>query len=224
MWGSSGGRYWSTGVVVLNPRLELQPNDDLAARSGRGPQDEGSPGLCGVLAVCDLVLPDSSVVKVASAYGMWERDVSGSSISEGTMNRILDDLLPSVDAEHHVVLAGDFNIWIQPYRGAVWPAYQAVFDRLSSAGLVDCVQAQEGWGRLPLDGCSCGASLSCRHVRTYRHRWQPTSSPWQNEYVFASESLAHQLVACTVLDDDVYWALSDHCPVLATFDLPTASD
>jgi endonuclease/exonuclease/phosphatase family metal-dependent hydrolase len=224
VWGSTGGRYWSTGVVVLNPELVLQPYEDLAARSTHGPQDEGPPGRTGVLAACDLVFPDRTVVTVASAYGMWERDGTGSAISEGTMHRILDDFLPSVATERQVVLAGDFNIWIQPYQGAVWPAYQAVFDRLSFAGFVDCLQSEDGWGRRPLDGCSCGGGPNCRHVRTYRHRWQSSSNPWQNDYVFASAALARCLTECRVMDDETYWALSDHCPVLATFDLTATND
>ncbi|HET7690504.1 MAG TPA: endonuclease/exonuclease/phosphatase family protein [Nocardioidaceae bacterium] len=217
LWGSKGGRYWSAGVVVLNPEFTVRPFADLVVRAAQGPLEEGRPGRTGVLAACNLELQAHTVVTVASAYGMWERDAAGTSISEGTMNHILDDFLPTLPSEQSVVLGGDFNIWIQPHQGAVWPAYQAIFDRLTSAKLIDCLQAEDGWGRAPLADCSCGGGPGCRHVRTYRHRWQPSSNPWQNDYVFASESMARNLVACSVLDDDAYWALSDHCPVLARF-------
>ncbi len=45
------------------------------------------------------------------------------------------------------------------------------------------------------------------------------SKPWQNDYLFASTSLVPSLTSWTRLTSDEMWSKSDHCPVIATFDL-----
>jgi len=39
------------------------------------------------------------------------------------------------------------------------------------------------------------------------------------ESFFASRALAPSLISCAPVDDEQAWALSDHCPVIAEFDV-----
>jgi exonuclease III len=43
--------------------------------------------------------------------------------------------------------------------------------------------------------------------------------PYNNDYILASTAMAKRLTACHALDEDDAWALSDHCPVIAHFDI-----
>lgn len=40
-----------------------------------------------------------------------------------------------------------------------------------------------------------------------------------DDYLYATPSLARRLKELRVVNDEVTWALSDHCPVVAIFDL-----
>ncbi len=205
---AGGGRPWSTGIVVTNPQLHLR-REPTGTRSSRP----------GTLTLAELYRGDTHLMTLASGYGLFETDPdTGEKQSERTMHNITADLAPLMrsDPSRRLILAGDFNAWTQPYRGQVWPAYQAVFDGLSALGLVDCM-ALDRPRRLPLAGCPCGGGEICRHVRTYRHRNSPASTPWQNDYVFASRSLEPELVRSEPFGDEGIWQFSDHCPVIAEF-------
>jgi len=56
-------------------------------------------------------------------------------------------------------------------------------------------------------------------MRTYRHDDKPDSHPGQIDVVFATETLAASMVACVTVDDEQAWKLSDHCPVVAEFEV-----
>jgi len=43
--------------------------------------------------------------------------------------------------------------------------------------------------------------------------------PWVNDYIFASESLAARVTKAEVLETPAVLSLSDHNPVVVTFDL-----
>jgi exonuclease III len=49
--------------------------------------------------------------------------------------------------------------------------------------------------------------------------WAARDYPWVNDYIFASESIAKKVVAHQVVEQPEMLALSDHNPVVATFDL-----
>lgn len=140
-----------------------------------------------------------------------------------TLHRILSDLVPLFDDRRynrHVILAGDLNAGSQgpPEDPDVKRSAYAVARIRNDFDLVDCVDLKLGPTR-HLPNCPCGAP-ECRHYRTQRHRGD-SPVPWQNDYVFATPNLTDRLTSCQPLngDDDPAWRLSDHCPIIAEFDL-----
>jgi exonuclease III len=116
-----------------------------------------------------------------------------------------------------VILAGDLNTTTQ---GAASKENQAAiaFGRLSAWGLVDCIGRTRA-SRPRLAGCKCPDGDDCSHVRTYRHNMKPESDPTQWDYAFASESIVHRMKECQVVDEDVAWKLSDHCPIVLELEI-----
>jgi endonuclease/exonuclease/phosphatase family metal-dependent hydrolase len=210
-WQISPTRRWGSAVVSYGPALTEVPT----ARTPYSSQDVPLRGTHpGCVAVAQAVLPDQCKLTLISAYGLID---AGYSVT--TLHRILSDLTPLFDDKRynaHVVLGGDLNGGTQAGEGDRHLArHRLVFERIKAFGLVDCLDAKLGENR-PLPGCPCG-DASCRHVQTHRHL--RSSKPWQNDYVFASDRLATKLTACYAHDVDAAWALSDHCPVIAEFDL-----
>jgi hypothetical protein len=162
-------------IVALHPDIRLHERPLHEARSHPG-----------TLAVADVLFHDDRVMTIASAYGMLEdRD-----FSDRSMHLILDDLEPMLASESaQLVLGGDFNMWTQPWNGAPREPYRRAFDRIASLGLFDCLQSGVDPRRDYLAKCPCGDPASCTHVRTLRHMNSADSTPWQVDYLFASEDL-----------------------------------
>lgn len=118
------------------------------------------------------------------------------------MQRTLSDLTPILDVNRSkapVVLGGDLNVSPQ----IRWPdtaAHKAVIERIKAFGLRDCLGATHAG-----------------FVQTYRSRNSRSRSSWQGDWVFASDRL--RLVRCEPEDSDQAWALSDHCPIVADFEV-----
>lgn len=115
-----------------------------------------------------------------------------------------------------VVLGGDLNTGTQWSRSEqiVKARDRSVLDRIAALGLVDCIRAKRAPGRL--EGCLCLEGDDCAHVRTRRDSRHP-SVPYQTDYLFASPQLASALISCQVLATDVWFAISDHAPIVADF-------
>lgn len=133
------------------------------------------------------------------------------------MHRVISDLSDLVGSGEAVLLAGDFNVTTQPYRSgdpAGWwrRQDQTVFDRLAALGMIDLVAAHLPEEHRGPEGCPC-ADPGCRHVRTTRHMRQATSTPYQNDWAFASTAFAERVTSCRVVDEEVCWAASDHAPI-----------
>jgi hypothetical protein len=167
----------------------------------------------GCVRVAQFGLPDQTKLSLISAYGLIDY---GYAVT--TMQRILSDLTPLFDNARYnaqIVLAGDLNLSTQlapPHRAR----HQNAFDRIKAFGLVDCLDRMLGKDR-PLPGCPCGAA-KCRHVQTFRFAGRP-HAPWQDDYLFASPRLANKLTACYADSAGAAWDYSDHCPVVAEFEL-----
>lgn len=131
-WESVPSGAAPTGIVVLNDRFKLQPHGNAPALGSEDSVELLSHA--GTLTVCDVHADDDYVTTVASAYGMFEqRDVS-----ELSMHRIVNEVERLlVDPDVHLVLGGDFNMWIQPWQGAPYGPYREVFERLQSLGMRD---------------------------------------------------------------------------------------
>jgi hypothetical protein len=149
---------------------------------------------------------------IVSLYGIWDRmPDSGDIFAEATLHRALSDLalLFQAKATDRLVLAGDLNIW-RGYGQEKWRRrYQTVFDRLEAYGLK--LAGPHRTIEKPLEGCPCNAGNDCSHVRTYRHQHRKSSTPYQNDFVFAR---GVQVGRCDALDEERYWKHSDHCPLL----------
>ena len=156
----------------------------------------------GALTVADVTLPGISTIVVVSLYG--QMDKNGYSIT--TLHRMLSDLTHLFNGElrkggkPRIILGGDLNASRQFDAKQGNESHRIFFDRLEDFGLVDCQ----------------GAFIDER-PRTLRHA--KSSFPWVNDYIFASKSLARKIVLCKVVEQPELLELSDHNPVVVTFEL-----
>jgi endonuclease/exonuclease/phosphatase family metal-dependent hydrolase len=141
-------------------------------------------------------------------------------LSDASVHRSLSELSPVLDDPKYnkqVILGGDLNTGTQwPIGDAYGKRDRNVLDRLEAIGLVDCLRAMRAPGRL--DGCPCIDGENCAHVRTRRDSRRP-AVPYQTDYLFASRRLASRLVSCESLATDEWFAISDHAPIIAEFEL-----
>jgi exonuclease III len=119
---------------------------------------------------------------------------------------MLSDLTHLFDGEFRpggrpkVILGGDLNASTQLDVQYGTKTNRIFFDRLEAFGLMDCQ------GQFTKD-----------RPRTLRH--SKSDIPWVNDYIFASNSLAKKVLSHEVLEQPKMLNLSDHNPVVVTFDL-----
>ncbi len=182
-------RSWGTAVVAW-PGVDLRP-----------PLVQEGVGVAGTAVTAVLVKAGGVPITVVSVYGLMQQRANGIRYAVPSVHAVLNDLTATLDvrrSQQPVVLAGDLNV--SPQIGPPdTEAHAAVIARITAFGLVDCLHSTHG-----------------EYVRTHRHRNDPASKAYQDDWVFASPPL--RLLACEALDDDAAWALSDHCPVLVEFD------
>ena len=178
------------------------------------------PG-CVTIAAVDL--PNDFPLTVISCYGLMDP------YAQTTVFRIIADLIPLFDdvkLGKNIILAGDLNIGTEQKKDmGERRRHAAILEGIKSLGLVDCSELTKA-SREPLVDCPCIDSPNCGHIVTHRHNKGRTT---QNDYIFATESLASKLEACYAVDEksqkgfpvteDGNWKLSDHCPVAAEFKL-----
>lgn len=173
----------------------------------------------GSVSSAEVTLPGHESFVAVSLYGAFDY---GYSVT--TVHKQLSDLTPLLDSSFgkRVVIGGDLNCSTQvdpPHRAR----HRNLFDRFASLGLVNLLDLTADW-RGKLTNCWCDEEV-CRHVQTHRHRNSATARPWQDDYLFATSVLADRLVDCRAVDegDPDPWSLSDHVPVVATFELDRRS-
>jgi endonuclease/exonuclease/phosphatase family metal-dependent hydrolase len=111
-----------------------------------------------------------------------------------------------------LVLGGDFNVAVA-LRAPDHPLYNSPGERALLArlrdelGLLPCWQALHP-GETP--------------ARTLRWMRRLDSLPYHCDGVFAPTAWLPALQSCEVLEDEGWCALSDHNPVVATFDISTS--
>jgi len=156
----------------------------------------------GALTVAHVTLPDNSTLVVVSAYG--QMDKFGYSIT--TLHRMLSDLTHLFENDLQrggrpkIIFGGDLNASLQFDAKQGNNSHRIFFQRLEDFGLQDCQ------GQFTKD-----------RPRTLRHG--RSRFPWVNDYIFASESLAKKVAAVQVIEQPEILNLSDHNPVVVTFDL-----
>jgi hypothetical protein len=214
---------WGSAVVSFRPDLMLKarPRVALADCHTNGVRDDqlpdSHPGACAVADVLDG--KGRMILTAISLYGQWEAIADGRIYSCARLHRMVSDLTGvfATARRHPLLVAGDFNVTTQiAYAGqtqAETDGAAAVFARLRSWGLVDCI-AKTRADRPRLRGCTCPESNNCSHVQTFRLKNRADSRPTQLDYAFVSAGLAPKLRACNVVDTPAAWALSDHCPLV----------
>ncbi|MGB8648923.1 MAG: hypothetical protein WCF84_27045 [Anaerolineae bacterium] len=204
LWQPIGGRRdWGSAIVSYgNVNLTPIPAVRLGERRDKEMLEDSHPGC---VRVAEAGLSNGTAVTVISIYGLNSDPVrNGIKYATTTVHRILSDLMPILDVarakERRVILAGDLNVSPQiPQPNTIH--HEIVIKRIKAFGLVDCLgETHDGY------------------VRTYRHRNNPNSTPYQDDWVFATENL--HLISCEAKDEETAWALSDHCPVIAEFEIP----
>lgn len=115
------------------------------------------------------------------------------------------------ERNRNLILGGDFNLSTQ--LPAPWRKHERnAFERIELFGLVNLTAAVAD---VPLANCPC-ADDPCRHVHTQDHA--RSKAPWQNDYLFATKTLADALQGCEVIQPcDQHGVLSDHRVVVADF-------
>lgn len=156
----------------------------------------------GALTVADVTMPDNSKLVLVSMY--VQLDKYGYAIP--TLHRMLSDLTHLFEGKLQrggrpkVILGGDFNASLQIDDKYGIKTHRIFFQRLEAFGLMDCQ------GQFTKD-----------RPRTLRH--SKSHIPWVNDYIFASKSFAKKIAAHQVVELPEMLNLSDHNPVVVTFDL-----
>lgn len=200
------------GAIVVSRTVPIARVPSVRVKWHGGPLDLLRT-LLGACAVARATPDDTAPFVCVSAFGAIEE---GSALA--AVHRMLSDLSPILESPHgkRVILGGDLDVSTQtppPMRAR----HRLLFERIASLGLVDLL-AQTRKRRPHLARCPCG-DPACAHVQTYR---APRSRvPWQHDYLFATRALADRLVLCRQWDTGQPdpFTLSDHCPVVADFDL-----
>ena len=86
--------------------------------------------------------------------------------------------------------------------------------RSTRAGGLPATNATRG----RLQDCHCTDGDACEHVRTRKDSHHP-GVPYQTDYLFASKKMAACLVSCEALVTEEWFAISDHAPIVADFEL-----
>jgi endonuclease/exonuclease/phosphatase family metal-dependent hydrolase len=204
--GIGKGRSWGSAVVSFTG--QVRELDRVRSAYGKRREVDLLQTFPGSVAIA--VRSQGQSIVFVSAYGVIEE---GYAVT--TMHRVLSDITPLLDREEgkNLIIGGDFNCSTQ-LPGRDRERHRNLFERFVTLGLVDLL-ALTAETRPMLVDCPC-SDEPCRHVQTLRHA--RSSTPWHNDYIFATAPLADRLIGCQPFDDARAWALSDHCPVIAEFE------
>ncbi len=215
----------TTGVVVFAPtvRAELLPVVPLNDPSNTHGTflSSSHPG---AFRAVNLTLADRSLI-VVSAYGLQDDKnparTWGSTYAATTLHRMLSDLTPLLDSDRgqRLVLGGDLNSGTQPWQGTKYDSWHlTIWQRLAEFGFTNSLPAMVHADRGGLLNCACGGGLDCRHTLTTRPN-RENARPWESDHILAMPGL--RLLDCIALNglDSPAWTYSDHCPVIADFDV-----
>ena len=209
LWRAVGGtRAWGTGIFSANDELRLEEIDSSALQADRRYEALSEGGLLeeshpGCVRAADVYLNDGRyVVTVVSIYGIHgDPGLNGVRYVPTTVHRMLSDLTPLLDRSwRRIVLGGDLNISPQ----IAYPDtrhHEVLLDRIKAFGLTDLL-----------------GHFNDDFVQTYRH--PRSAKPWQDDWLFASKKLMPGLLSCKAVQTADAWRLSDHCPVVAEFEIP----
>lgn len=206
-------KVYSAAIYSKHGPAEIK---DARARSLRGRRPEidfaqanSRPGSW----IAATVPSGGGPVSCISLYGFCDE------LGDASMHRSLSEVSPIFSDPAYcelVLLGGDFNT----FTGHEIPGHaerdRITLGRIEAYGLKDCLAARaEG----PLDNCPCQnlSERPCTHTLT---RLIPgDDTPYQEDYLFASQALAATLDECFALEPEEWRPFSDHAPIIATFDI-----
>lgn len=209
--GRDGGkRPWSAAVISdlrCEPITDAKPQFRQSVR--KVPFECSRPGTWEATSVETPL----GTVTAAALYGLMDE------LSDASVHRSLSEVSPLLDDPRYqdlVVIGGDLNTGTQwPDKDGRWNARdRGVLERFEALGLVDCLRLKRPSGRLA--GCPCTDGEACEHVRTRKDPHYP-NTPYQTDYLFASQKMAKRLVSCEALATEEWLAISDHAPIVADF-------
>lgn len=209
---------YESAVVAYGGRLEPLPA--VTTRYSSKNAVTIHPSVPGTFAAARVFeIPGVEPFVAISVYGRMAPLYAQTSIL-----RVVADLIPLFDASglnQRIVLGGDLNVYDQTTDRVMRERWRAILALVESLGLVDLLKRTQS-DRGPLPGCPC-KEAACWHVETFRHRNRAADKPgyFTTDYMFATEDLASRLVALEVWGEShkEVWDLSDHCPLVARFNL-----
>ncbi|MCB0975697.1 MAG: endonuclease/exonuclease/phosphatase family protein [Actinobacteria bacterium] len=204
--------------AVESGTVESGTVESGAAKSGstvrRGFETQGR------LVLGEVALPNGRPLVVGSAYVHTGEASDPERMAEklGFLDHINQVVSDQLAAGAEVIVAGDFNVArdsrdIKNWKGnrgksGFLPEEQERLSALCDLGMVDLGRAHAG----DVDGPYTWWS--------WRGRAYDNDAGWRIDYLFASEGLARHMMSCSVARAATYASrFSDHCPVVATFDL-----
>jgi len=208
---------WSSAVMsALGPRL-LGEDDVRAVAPSRTPDIPFATARPGTWIAAKVKIGDEDVACV-SLYGLIEE------FTDASMHTALSEISPIFSDPRHkdlVLLGGDFNI-STAFKPPDGERSRLVLDRIRAYGMVDCLakwREDNNFPRLP--GCLC-EDEPCRHTLT---RLDPKTKgkdiddrmPTQDDYLFASQTLADRLDDVVEIAPDEWERYSDHRPIIVKF-------
>jgi hypothetical protein len=162
------------------------------------------------------------------AVSMYGRIMRG--YAQTSVLRAIADLIPLFDGplpKKRIVLGGDLNVWnngngVDATGRRRWAA---ILDAVESLGFVNLLEKrsveERRVGRGPMPGCRCAMGDRCYHVETWRAKLG-VPGVWCLDYLFATKEMADRLTGPVEVWGELHpevWDLSDHCPLVARFDL-----
>lgn len=217
-------RAFRTAVVAYAGRLE--PVREVVPKYKPPRTFSLKPTVPPTHAVARVVLPGVEPFVAVSFYGRIVQQV----YAQISNLHAIADLIPLFDDpkfNKRIVLGGDLNVWnTGPGVDAIgrrrWAAILGVFESLGLVNLLERRRAEERRvGRGPMPGCRCGMGDSCYHSETWRAK-HGVPGVWCLDYLFATKEMADRMTGTVEVWGELHpevWDLSDHCPLVARFDL-----
>jgi endonuclease/exonuclease/phosphatase family metal-dependent hydrolase len=220
---AAGGAVWFPAsevpydTAVVGYRAQVDPVPPVVTRYSRRTEFSIEPRVQATFALAQVLVPSVAPFIAISLYGRM-----APLYAQTALLRAIADIIPLFDAtglRDRIVLGGDLNAYDQTRDRVMQARWRAIIALLESLGLVNLLDFTRT-ERLPMPGCICGLE-ACYHAQTFRHRNAPPEAPGlTTDYLFATKAMADRMTALEVWNDRPrVWELSDHCPLIARFDL-----
>jgi len=186
--GRFGKKNYKWGNAIVSKKIPLTPVNI-------------STKYAGSLQVAKAEYSDNDYITLINIYGIIENGYS----SIGLHN-MLSDLTWLLDGQTDInkrfLMAGDFNnnrVMDKRMGPKGTRNSEILFDRILNFNLMDCIEIHYPEG-----------------IQTYRHN--RGEFPWQIDHMYCSKKGFGKLIALEVLENKEIKKLSDHNPVVATFE------